>query len=359
MRTIAVVNQKGGCGKTTTAINFSACLASNNKKVLLIDLDPQAHASIGLDVKVEELEKSIYDVFTPSKRKYIEDVIITLEENFDLIPSQLILSAVEQELAGKVGRESILARSIQEMERSYHYVIVDCPPNLGLLTFNALRACREALIPIEMSVFSLQGVARLLEIIEVLKVEYGHEMRTKALATICNPRTLFAHEVLKNIEQHFGKDVYKTIIHATVKLKEAAGYGLPIHKYDKNGRGTEDYMALAGEVIIEEKQKELATERIAMRLCPQQVGDGVLLRYYDPSAREVKIAGDFSNWQPVDDIMIQQKGDKVWKGTIHLTPGKYEYKFIVDGKWKIDPNNPEVTNNDLGVGNSLLIVQEH
>jgi len=124
---------------------------------------------------------------------------------------------------------------------------------LGLLTFNALRACSEALIPIEMSVFSLQGVARVLEIIKILKVKYGHEIRPKALATICNPRTLFASEVLKNIEQHFKKSVYKTVIHATVRLKEAAGFGLPIYKYSENCRGAEDYTALASEVVAEEK----------------------------------------------------------------------------------------------------------
>lgn len=357
MRTIAVVNQKGGCGKTTTAINLSACLALNKRKVLVIDLDPQSHASIGLDIKVEELEKSIYDIFAESNRKGLDDVIVSVDQNFDLAPSQLILSAVEQELAGKVGRESILLRSIQGMERNYDYIIVDCPPNLGLLTFNVLRACSEALIPIEMSVFSLQGVARLLEIIEILKVEYGHEIRPKALATICNTRTLFANEVLKDIAQHFEKDVYKTIIHATVRLKEAAGFGLPIHKYSKRCRGAEDYSALAGEIVAEERK--LDKLGIPLRQGPQQIDEGVLLRYYDPVAQNVQIAGDFSNWQPVENIMVQQKEKKLWKGTVQLEPGKYQYKFIVDGKWKVDPNNPQMVTTDGGVSNSLLIVSEH
>ena len=139
MRTIAIVNQKGGCGKTTTAINLSACLAQNNKRVLLIDLDPQSNASIGLDIKVEELEKSIYDVFSESNRRSLDDVIVEIDQNFDLAPSQLILSAVEQELSGKAGRESVLARSIQNIESHYDYITVDCPPSLGLLTFNALN----------------------------------------------------------------------------------------------------------------------------------------------------------------------------------------------------------------------------
>jgi len=357
MRTIAIVNQKGGCGKTTTAINLSACLALKKRKVLLIDLDPQSHASIGLDIKVEELEKSIYDIFSGPSRKSLDDVILNIDENFDLAPSQLILSAVEQELSGKAGRESALLRNIQNMERSYDYIIVDCPPNLGLLTFNALRACSEALIPIEMSAFSLQGVARLLEIIEILKVEQGHEIRTKALATICDTRTLFTNEVLKNIEQHFEKDTYKTIIHATVRLKETAGFGLPIHKYNKRCRGAEDYSELASEVVTEEKKLDMVS--IPTHLGPRQIDKGMLLRYYDPVAQDVQIAGDFSDWKPVENIMVQDEGNKIWNGTVELKPGKYQYKFVVDGEWKIDPYNPEVMTHDGDISNSLLIVSEH
>jgi chromosome partitioning protein len=354
MRTIAIVNQKGGCGKTTTAINLSACLALNNRRVVLIDLDPQSHASIGLGVKVEELEKSIYDVFSESNRRSLNDVIVEIDQNFDLVPSQLILSAVEQELAGKTGRESVLVRSIQNIERYYDYIIVDCPPSLGLLTFNALRTCSEALIPIEMSVFSLQGVARLLEIIEILKVEYGHELKTKALATICNTRTLFASEVLKNIEKHFGEDVYKTIIHATVRLKEAAGFGMPVNKYNKRCRGTADYIELAGEVVAEEKR--LGKIKIPVQLGPRKTKEGVIFRYYDPVAQDVQLVGDFSNWEPVEDTMVQEKGNNIWEVTIPLKPGKYQYKLIVDGKWKIDPYNAALVTSDMGSNNSLVIV---
>lgn len=354
MRTIAIVNQKGGCGKTTTAINLSACLALNNKRVLLIDLDPQSHTSIGLGVKVEELEKSIYDVFSESNRKSLDDVIIEIDQNFDLAPSQLILSAVEQELAGTAGRESVLARSFQNIESHYDYIIVDCPPSLGLLTFNTLKACSEALIPIEMSAFSLQGVARLLETIEILKKKYGHIVKPKALATMCNPRTLFANEVLKNIEEHFEKDMYKTIIHDTVRLKEAAGFGIPIHKYNKRCRGAEDYMGLTGEVLAEEKR--IGKIEMSVQLGPKQTKEGVIFSYYDPVAQNVQLVGNFSNWKPVDDIMVQEKGNNLWKGIFPLDPGKYQYKFVVDGEWKIDPHNPEVVINDQGANNSLVIV---
>ena len=356
MRTIAIANQKGGCGKTTTAINLSACLALNNTRVLLIDLDPQSHASIGLGVKVEELEKSIYDIFSESHRRSLDDVILEVDHNFDLAPSQLILSAVEQELAGKAGRESVLVRSIQKTERHYDYIIVDCPPSLGLLTFNALRACSEALIPIEMSVFSLQGVARLLEIIEILKMEYEHEVKPKALATMCNPRTLFANEVLKNIEEHFKKDMYKTIIHATVRLKEAAGFGIPIHKYNKRCRGAENYMELAGEVFSEKRR--LGKLKIPVQLGPIQTKEGVLFSYYDPSARDVLLVGDFSDWEPLENCMIQEQGKHIWTVKVPLDVGTYQYKFIVDGEWRVDPGNPEVVTTSMGVRNSALNVSE-
>ena len=357
MRTIAIANQKGGCGKTTTSINLSACLSLHSRKVLLIDLDPQSHASIGLNIKVEKLEKSMYDIFSEANKKNLDDIIVNIDDNFDLAPAQWILSAVEQELAGKMGRESVLLRSIQGMQGNYDYLIVDCPPSLGLLTVNALRACSEAVMPIEMSVFSLQGVARLLEIIEILKVEYGHQIRPKALASICNSRTLFATEVLNNIQQYLGESMYTTVIHDTVKLKEAAGFGLPIHKYSEHCRGTEDYRALASELIAEENKPEVAS--FTVRLSPKKIDEGIMFRYYGPTAKEVEIAGDFSHWEPIKDLMVQQKENKIWKGTIQLVPGRYQYKFIVDGEWKIDPHNPEVITSDSGISNSVLIVSEN
>lgn len=353
MRTIAIVNQKGGCGKTTTAINLSACLAQKNKKVLLIDLDPQSNASIGLKVKVEDLDRSIYDIFSQSRD--LEDVIIAIDQYLHLVPSQLILSAVEQELAGKEGRESILLHSMDLIKGDYDYSIVDCPPSLGLLTFNALRACREALIPIEMSVFSLQGVARLLEVLEVLRTKYNHEIHYKVLATICNTRTIFAAEVLENMRKHFSKNLYQTIIHATVRLKESAGYGLPINKYDKRCKGAIDYSQLADEVSSEEKRLR-KDKSASYRAGPRQTKEGVLFSYYDPSARDVQLVGDFSDWEPLENSMIQEKGKPMWTGVISLKAGTYQYKFIVDGEWTVDPSNPEVVTTPMGVRNSAVNV---
>jgi chromosome partitioning protein len=355
MRTIAIVNQKGGCGKTTTAINLSACLALQGRKVLLIDLDPQSHASIGLNVNVEELDKSVYDVFKATGSLGLENVSVTVDRCFDLVPAQIILSAVEQELSGKAGRESVLLRSIQDIKREYDYIIIDSPPSLGMLTVNALRACTEALIPIDMSVFSLQGVARLMGIINVLKETYGHQIRCRALATIWNARTTFGKEVLYNIEEHFGDAVYETIIHRTVKLKESAGFGLPIINYKSRCRGAEDYSGLAAEVLAEEKRLR-KTKGLPTQLGPRQTKDGVVFSYYDPLAKDVQLAGDFSDWKPMGQLMVHKKNNHVWIGTVSLKPGTYQYKFIVDGEWKVDPCNSDVAISEHGTNNSTVKV---
>ena len=356
MRTIAIANQKGGCGKTTTAINLSACLASSNRKVLLIDLDPQSHASIGLNVKVEDLERSVYDIFVEGERG-LDEVIATIANGLDLAPSQLILSAVEQQLSGTMGREGVLLGALRNMQRDYDYVIVDCPPSLGLLTFNALRACSEVLIPIDMSVFALQGVARLLEMIEILKVQYGHEIRSRALATICDSHTVFAREVLTNIEENFGESRYRSVIRATVKLREAAGFGMPIQEYKAHCSGAEDYLRLATEVVAEEEAPDVI--RSTLQLGPRRIGNEVVFTYRDPFAEKVQIAGDFSNWEPIDDVMVLRQDRVTWEGSLRLESGTHQYKFIVDGKWKSDPCNVAATTDEVGAGNSLVTVLEH
>jgi chromosome partitioning protein len=257
MRIIASANQKGGCGKTTTAINLSYSLALKGKRVLLIDFDPQAHATMGLNINPSDLEKSIYDVITPKKKVFlgIGDILIDIKDKFDLAPSSLILTAIEQGLSGMEGREDRLFEAIQELkeEYDYDYIVIDCPPSVGHLCFNALRACDEVIIPIDMSLFSLRGVAKLIEMTTLLKDKIGHDIKSRALVTMYDRRTRYATVVLEKVKAEFGDNVFETVIRYNIRLRETADCGLPVGDYDKNSIGHADYESLAEEVINSEK----------------------------------------------------------------------------------------------------------
>ncbi len=251
MRIIASANQKGGCGKTTTAINLSFALASKNLSVLLIDCDPQAHATMGLNIMPSELGRTMYDVLKPNgyPPTKMEDILLSIRDNFDLAPSSAQLSAVEQELSGVDGRESRLHEAIQSLDEYYDYIIIDCPPSIGHLCFNALRASREVIIPIDLSLFSLRGVSKLTEIILMLKENLGHDTRSRALITMYDCRTRYAKHVLEKVREEFGENVFETVIRYNIRLRESVDFGSPIGEYDKRSIGHKDYEDLAAEVI--------------------------------------------------------------------------------------------------------------
>ncbi len=267
MRIISVINQKGGCGKTTTTINLGACLAHAGRQVLIIDLDPQGHSSLGLNIKPEEVTKGMTEVLTQGAE--LSDVIIeSISPNLDLAPANLTLSAVEQLLAEAHHKEQKLLRAIQMLRKSYQYVIIDSPPSLGLLTFNALRASQEAIVPVEMGFFSLHGLAKLMEIIDVLARHTGHEVKVRALATMVNVRTKFTQEMIDEIRKHFQGRVFATQVRNNVRLREAASHGLPITEYDIDSIGAHDYQALAREVILSERATEHVVPAIAAAVAP-------------------------------------------------------------------------------------------
>lgn len=254
MRIIASANQKGGCGKTTTAINISSSLALKGKNVLLIDCDPQAHATMGLNIKPSDLEKSMYDVIKPGNNGTLglEDILVSIKENFDLAPSNVVLTAVEQELTGVEGREDKLYQAIQALNKPYDYIIIDCPPSIGHLCFNALRACDEAIIPIDMSLFSLRGVAKLTEMIILLKDKLNHDIKARALITMYDSRTRYSRRVLEKVKEEFGNNVFETVIRYNIRLRETVDYGLPVGDYDKHAIGHKDYENLAEEIVRSE-----------------------------------------------------------------------------------------------------------
>jgi chromosome partitioning protein len=250
MRVIAVANQKGGCGKTTTAINLSSCLALKGQKVLLIDLDPQSHATMGLNIECNP-ERNIYHVMAPARSGAVglDDVIVSVKENFDMAPSDVMLCAVEQELAGEDGREKRLLQAIERLEKPYDFIIIDCPPSIGHLCFNALRASSEAIIPIDMSLFSLRGIAKLTDMMVMIEATSGHLIAPRALVTMFDTRTRYSREVLKKVREKFEDKVFNTVVRYNIRLRETVDHGVPIGDFDKHAIGHKDYEGLSEEVL--------------------------------------------------------------------------------------------------------------
>jgi chromosome partitioning protein len=361
MRTMAIVNQKGGCGKTTTAINLSACLANKRRTVLLVDLDPQAHATAGVGLTAPDAGQTMYEVMIGEIG--LERVIRQVAAGFDIAPASVLLSAFEQKMSGMPGRENCLMGAFRSLVRTYDYIIVDCPPSIGLLTFNSLRACNEAVVPIESSFFSLWGVGRLLDMIDLVREETHHDLRLKVLCTMYDGRTKFAAEIVEDILTHFNERTYRTLIHNNVKLREAASHGVPITDYDRRCRGYKEYLALSEEVVGEEDEVKVE-EALQVSLPtpeketygPRPVPGGMLFTVEAPGASEVALAGDFNGWTELVK-MNDDDEDGVWVAIASLAPGVYQYKFVVDGEWKPDPSNPVSVDDSHSGKNSVVVVK--
>lgn len=247
-RTIAIINQKGGSGKTTTTVNLGAYLATFGRKVLLLDLDPQANTTIHLGLKPHIIEKSIYDVMT--ERINIETVIKqTCVDNLYICPANINLSGVEIELAGVVGREMVLKDSLENVSAKYDFIIIDCPPSLSLLTINALTVAKEIIIPVQTEFFALEGMGKLVNTVDIIRKRLNRELSiTGILPTMFDSRTNLSREVIDKIKEYFGEKVYNTKIRKNIKLAEASSHGKPILLYDPRSSGAEDYESFSNEV---------------------------------------------------------------------------------------------------------------
>jgi len=355
VRIVSIANQKGGCGKTTSAINLSACLAHKGRKVLLIDMDPQGHSAIGLNINIDELEKTVLNTLCNSNdaKVVLNDVTIQVDDNFDIAPSNISLSTFEQHLSMVQGRETKLKEAIDGLYQIYDYIIIDCPPSLGLLTFNSLIASTEVIVPIEMSLFSLHGISRLLEIVTLVREKTGHEIRIKVIATMYDKRTRISKEVLQDIKNHFKDSMFRTVVNTNVKLKEAASFGRSIVDYDRKAKGFSDYMALAEEVIAEEKVLGIGLVKQTKPFpLPTMVEKQFF--YHAPKANRVKIVGTFNNWKPSEESLMERKKDGTWSKRIYLAPGTYQYRFLIDDVWVEDQNNFYQVDNAFGGKNSVV-----
>ena len=448
MRTISIINQKGGCGKTTTSINLAACMARLGHKTLLVDMDPQGHCGVGLAVPEDQIERCIYDTLIEEgdgKVAKLSEIVWQISSDFDLAPSNLRLAAFEQVFAGRPGREDRLSRVLEAARNTYEWCIIDCPPSVGLLTFNSLKASDEAIVPVETGYFSLHGLTKMMETLEMLRDRCGKDILIRVLPTLYDTRTKLAREVLSELRNKFREYLMESTVNFNTKLKEAASFGQPITEYDPGSRGYKDFVNLARELmghrpteleptvttssslmsrpaelvqrakqlsqltnfqfgrgtvalsatgqptsmpsngngngngnghVNGEEMKETVTTGTSRMDIPaasdtpvvkttqqkieefygvKQVGEEVVFAVQFSDAKKVLIAGDFNNWSPMSTPMVVDRPG-VWRMALPLPPGRYRYRFVVDGKWVTDPNNQYVEANQFGELNNVIEV---
>ncbi|NLL66096.1 MAG: ParA family protein [Clostridiaceae bacterium] len=251
---IAIANQKGGVGKTTTAVNLSACLAVKGKKVLVIDIDPQGNTTSGLGIDKNSVKNSIYDTIineVPIEDTWIETQI----KGLFLSPSNINLAGAEVELVSVLSRETRLKFALDEVETRFDFIVIDCPPSLGLLTVNSLTAADTILVPIQCEYYALEGLSQLMNTVQIVQKHLNRTLRVEGVVlTMFDARTNLSIQVVEEVKKYFGNKVYRTIIPRNVRLSEAPSYGLPIILYDEKSKGAECYMELADEVIFSSEE---------------------------------------------------------------------------------------------------------
>jgi chromosome partitioning protein len=327
------------------------------RRTLVVDMDPQGHATLGLLSDASQVRKTMYDVFVHHRNgrdTRLRDIIRSVHVSLDLAPADILLSAVPELFATTPEREDMLAEILSDVRHHYDYILVDCPPHVGLLTFNALRACSEAIVPVDASFYSLHGVGKLLETFDVLARKTGHELVVRAVVTLYCGRTQFARDVVEEIRRHLTGRHFKTLIRHSVKLAEAASHGIPIAGYCSRCAGFEDYEALTAEVLEMETRRP-ATDSSGLS-APTVTPEGVVFSVEAPSARQVQLAGDFNGWTVDGNEMTPHAS--VWTKVIKLDPGRYRYRYVVDGMWQSDPLNAEVEPSPYGGHDSVFVMND-
>lgn len=371
MKIIAIANQKGGCGKTTTAINLAACLGKKEQRVLLLDLDPQGHSSLGFGVFNEDA-RDLYDVFT-GEAKLEEIILPNVFTGVDVVPATMTLAAAEHLPVRSDVRDRQLEIHLAPIRQRYDYIVIDCPPAIGLLSLNALAVSDLVLIPIEMSLFGLHGIDHMYKTVSLLRERYGREIPIRVLPTLVDSRTRLCRQFLREVGERFADDVLSVMVQFTVRLKEAARQGIPIIAYDPASTVAVQYDRLAGELMSclhagqatdeeSEARARITSMRRAFdearsRLSGSDERQKVVLRFYDFVGKEVQLAGNFNDWTPDQGVVTRTAGG-VTEKIVMLTPGVYQYRLIVNGVWQEDPSNPEQVSNFSGGYNSILHVEE-
>lgn len=375
MKKIAIANQKGGCGKTTTAINLAGALAEMGKRTLIIDLDPQAHASFGLGANNQSMDRSTYNILTDNadKARPIQDCIAKVSQNLDIVASNILLSTLEQELKDKEDAVSKLHQVLSSSQLEYHYIIIDCPPSLGFLTFNALRAADQIVVPIDMSAFSLMGVGKLLGMLELIKMKIQHAPQVNAVATLFDRRTKYSQVMYDEIATFFRNQMLATIVRLNVDLKKAAAQGVSVVRFNKDSIGAADYTALARELLradgalefeqaLQETEAGPGTKGIINE--PRHTDESGAPRQREvafnidaPNARDIYVVGEFNHWKINEESRLSKLENGKWEKRLGLATGRYKYKFVVDGEWILDARNAEREQNSFGTFDSVMQLQ--
>ena len=307
----------------------------------------------------DDLVQTTYDLLMDPAAQ-VRDVARPVGENLDVVPANVVLSAVEQQLSGQPDRENRLRWKLEACEDQYDYVFVDCPPSVGLLTFNAIVACREAFVVTEPSYFSLHGALKVIETIRLVRDQLGMRKRVRVLLTMYDRRTRFSREFLREAQTRFGRELFQTVIRSTVRFREASNWGVPISHYAKSSAAAHDYGELAGEVLADEGRIELdepvaavspgeaalepgMDEWILSQPGPHFVEGGVLFSLVAPEANEVELVGSFNNWDRDHGVKLTRNSNGVWVATLGLTPGRHLFKYVIDGVWRPDPANENRT----------------
>ena len=340
MKVISIVNQKGGCGKTITAVNLAAALNKKGSKVLLIDLDPQAHATSALGVWSDFTITDILERMYQNRELPEEGLFSSLSDNLFIITSSAGLASLETKLASWPDKLNILSHFIKTRASGFDYVIIDCPPNLGILTLNALIASTYSIIPLLTCDFSLRGTQILDNMLIMIKEFSGRTPIPFYLLNQIDKRSSFSRIFIDKVKDQMGNMLLDTVIRTNIHLREAASKGKNIFDYKSDSRGAQDFMKLADEVEKTFSQKKWMP---------------LFLKAKD--LEEVYVVGDFNKWQKDEKYKLRKVSNDVWNLNIPLDKGKYRYKFIAGSSWIADPYNKLTEDDSFGGKNSLIIME--
>jgi chromosome partitioning protein len=354
---VSVVNQKGGCGKTTTAVHLACAFATLDRRVLVVDLDPQGHAGMALGVEDQDHAPSLSEVLAHSPLsglgRPLHEAIVAARPGIDCVPANLGLSVLESKLSSVPGREDRLAEHLSDVGRGWELVVIDAPPNLGLLTINALVASHEAIVPIEPSTFSIQGAERVIDTIGLVREMTGHRLEHRLLPTMFGARDRHAEQLLEAARNRWPGRVLQQRVRRSRLFGRAAARGRTLGEVDPRTHAWQDYVRIALELKETwSLEGRLETPRFrGLRVTP----DGVAFDHPTLPAHQVLLAGDFNGWEPDRQVrLLQYPGG--WEKRLACPPGRYEYKFVLEGTWTPDPWNPRHVFNPHGTENSVIEV---